>query len=300
MEHCFGGPWTKQKLTILEKYLKAYISIFEGNERAKKLRRVYVDGFAGTGNIFKKQENADQLSFSDVCEFEEFETDFIPGSAKIALELDPGFHRYYFVDSNRKHVQNLDQLGQSYPDKKVDIVHSDCNTWLQKWCKNNNWYGERAVVFLDPYGMQVEWNTLEAIAKTQSIDLWLLFPLGQAVNRLLPENKEPPEHWAKALDRVLGTPKWRQEFYSKTTEPNLFNFQDEKTVKCVSIEDIGYFFVNRLKEIFVGVAEEPMFLYNSSNCPIFLLCFAASNKIGAKPAVSIAQSIIRKEFTDGR
>lgn len=300
MEHCFGGPWTKQKLKILEKYLKAYISIFEGNERAKKLRRIYVDGFAGTGTIFKKQEGVEQLSFSDVCEFEEFEADFIPGSAKIALELDPGFHRYYFVDSNRKHVQNLDQLVQNYPGKKVEIVQSDCNTWLQKWCKNNNWSGERAVVFLDPYGMQVEWNTLEAIAKTQAIDLWLLFPLGQAVNRLLPGNKEPPEHWAKSLDRVLGTSEWRQEFYRKDKEPNLFNFQNEKTVKCVSIENIGNFFVNRLKEIFVGVAEEPMFLYNSSNCPIFLLCFAASNKIGAKPAVRIAQSIIRKEFADGR
>lgn len=33
-------------------------------------------------------------------------------------------------------------------------------------------------MFLDPYGMQVDWATIEAIAKTKAIDLWILFPLG--------------------------------------------------------------------------------------------------------------------------
>lgn len=300
MEHCFGGSWTKQKLVILEKYLKAYISLFEGNERARKFRRIYVDGFAGTGSIFKKQEAIEQLTFSDIGEFEEFESDFMPGSAKLALELKPGFHRYYFIDANREHVEDLGQIARNHPDKDVKVIKADCNAWLQKWCTTEKWAGQRAVVFLDPYGMQVKWGTLEAIAKTKAIDLWLLFPLGQAVNRLLPAGKKPPEHWAKSLDMILGTGDWRNTFYRRTSDVNLFNLEEQKTVKCVSIEDVGYFFLNRLKEIFAGVAEEPMFLYNSSNCPIFLLCFAASNERGAKPAVGIAQDIIRKEFADGR
>jgi hypothetical protein len=34
------------------------------------------------------------------------------------------------------------------------------------------------VLFLDPYGMQVDWTTIEAIARTKAIDLRVLFPLG--------------------------------------------------------------------------------------------------------------------------
>ncbi len=33
--------------------------------------------------------------------------------------------------------------------------------------------------------MQVDWKTIEAVAATKAIDLWLLFPLGVGVNRLL-------------------------------------------------------------------------------------------------------------------
>jgi three-Cys-motif partner protein len=46
---------------------------------------------------------------------------------------------------------------------------------MRKIC-DNDWRSHRAVLFLDPYGMQVEWQTIEAIAKTAAIDLWLLFP----------------------------------------------------------------------------------------------------------------------------
>ena len=63
---------------------------------------------------------------------------------------------------------------------------SDANEYLNEPL----WQGldrgpRRAVLFLDPYGMEVEWDTMVAIAKTQAIDLWILFPLGIAVNRLL-------------------------------------------------------------------------------------------------------------------
>ena len=39
--------------------------------------------------------------------------------------------------------------------------------------------------------MQVDWSTFEAIAATKAIDLWILFPLGQAANRLPSRNDIP-------------------------------------------------------------------------------------------------------------
>ena len=61
------------------------------------------------------------------------------------------------------------------------------------------------MLFLDPYGMQVEWRTIEAIAKTEAIDLWLLFPLAIGVNRLLTKSGEIPESWRRRLNLLLGT-----------------------------------------------------------------------------------------------
>ncbi len=48
-DHCFGGNWTADKLERVRKYLKAYMTIFSGNEKARKLTPIYVDAFAGTG-----------------------------------------------------------------------------------------------------------------------------------------------------------------------------------------------------------------------------------------------------------
>ncbi len=39
---------------------------------------------------------------------------------------------------------------------------------LQAFCAKRNWKKCRAVVFLDPFGNQVEWKTIEAIARTKS------------------------------------------------------------------------------------------------------------------------------------
>lgn len=45
----FGGRWTEEKLEALRLYVEAYLEIFTKNPRAKKLTRIYVDAFAGTG-----------------------------------------------------------------------------------------------------------------------------------------------------------------------------------------------------------------------------------------------------------
>jgi three-Cys-motif partner protein len=77
-------------------------------------------------------------------------------------------------------------------------------------------------MFLDPYGMQVEWSLIEAIARTEAVDLWVLFPLGVAVNRLLTRVEPPSGKWAQALTRMLGTEDWRDAFYPRRVERTLF------------------------------------------------------------------------------
>jgi three-Cys-motif partner protein len=177
------------------------------------------------------------------------------------------------------------------------VQAADANTFLQEWCRETDWNRNRAVVFLDPYGMQVDWSTMEAIAATEAIDLWILFPLGQAVNRLLTRNDIPGGGQAQRLTRFFGTEDWKDAFYEEASDqPNMFDLLGEEAgyTKRANFDAIGRFFVERLEQIFVGVSKNPLPLPNSKGVPLFLLCFAASNPRGAEPALRIANHLLRR------
>jgi len=209
----FGGDWTEKKLDRLEKYLQAYLRIFTSNERARNFHRIYVDGFAGSG--FRRPRGIHTETKSLFDEEEQEVLGYRRGSAERALQLSPTFHEYVFIDRDPACTAELEKLKERHANTKaaINIVTEDANDFLQDWCKRRNWQRDRAVVFLDPFGMQVEFATLEAIAKTQAIDLWLLFPIGQAVNRLLMKRQIPTDQWADRLTALFGTEEWKDEFY---------------------------------------------------------------------------------------
>ncbi|HEY2289937.1 MAG TPA: three-Cys-motif partner protein TcmP [Thermoanaerobaculia bacterium] len=144
--------------------------------------------------------------------------------------------------------------------------------------------------------MQVEWATIERIARTGAIDLWLLFPLGIGVNRLLPRSGQMPEGWRARLDRFLGTDDWYKVFYRSETVTNLFG-DEETTIVKARVEEIGEYFVDRLKSIFPGVAPKPKVLMNSTNCPLYLFCFAVGspNPNARAIALRIARHILESD-----
>jgi hypothetical protein len=45
--------------------------------------------------------------------------------------------------------------------------------------------------------------------------------------------------------------------------------------------------------VFSAVADEPRVLVNSMNCPLYLLCFAVGNKAAERPALRIADYLLR-------
>jgi len=298
LHHQFGGQWTEEKLNRLRKYLPAYTKIFKANERAQFLTTYYVDAFAGTG--YRSVKGADNLVGQtlfggDEITFEDQDAEsFNQGSARIALEVEPSFDNYIFVEQNSAHVEELENLQREIPAKanQITILQNDANTFLQMWCAQTNWKMNRAIVFLDPYGMSVEWTTIEAVAKTKAIDLWILFPLGQAVNRLLIRKHPPEGAWANKLTRFFGTEDWKTEFYRPRQRVTLFEIE-ETLEKEANFESIGKFFVKRLESVFTKVAQNPLTLYNSRNIPIYLLCFAAGNPKGAPTAVRIANDILK-------
>ncbi len=291
-KHEFGGDWTTDKLERLRKYLQAYTKIFTTNRNARYFKTIYVDAFAGTGHRVGTTKRAAKPAATDDTTDPEAES-FKKGSARIALEVEPSFNRFIFVERDAGRVSELQALRAEFPGRAVQIEQGDANAFLKQWCGETDWKKHRAVVFLDPYGMQVDWQTLEALATTKAVDLWLLFPLGVAVNRLLTRAGPPTTKWAEALTRIFGTKDWEPTFYPRKQEETLWG-PEETQRKDATLEAIGRFFLNRLSTIFEKVAENPLPLLNSTHTPIYLLCFAAGNPKGAKPAVDIARDILKQ------
>lgn len=288
--HDFGGDWTDEKLERVRKYLVEYTKIMS----KQKFRFAYIDAFAGTGyRTLRQEENPEELMFPEIAEQESQR--FLEGSARIALQIKPRFTKYIFIEKADGHIRELAKLKLEFPlvQNDIEVVQADANSYLQDRCENYTWRHNRAVVFLDPYGMQVEWKTIAAIAGTQAIDLWLLFPLGVAVNRLLKRDGNIDPVIRESLNRLFGTDDWYDAFYPSKKTLGLFG--EETQIEKVGFGAIIQYFVGRLKTIFPGVAENPLPLYNSRNNPLYLLCFAAGNPTGAVTAVKIAKHILSQK-----
>jgi len=293
--HRFGGDWTSAKLDVLAKYLSSYTTALKDKPtREQPFRKGYVDAFAGTGyRDARREDEAGESSqtvlFPDLAEKEP--QALLDGSAQLALKTEPRFERYVFIERNPERCSQLEALKAKFPHLASDIQirQGDANAEIQALCKKD-WRAHRAVLFLDPYGMQVEWKTIEAVAETRAIDLWLLFPLGIGVNRLLTKSGEIPESWQRRLNLLLGTEDWYEEFYQVERTRTLFGEADH-VVKATT-ETIGRYFNERLKSVFPAVAEEPRVLRNSANCPLYLLCFAVGNEKGAPIAMRIADYLL--------
>ena len=293
--HRFGGPWTAEKLTALRKYLEAYRRIFTANDKARYFQTIYVDAFAGTGNWQESNVARDDDNDLFAADDQPEVNDFRKGSARISLELSSPFDRYLFIDKNRSHVKQLESMVQTEFESlnpRCKFWQGDANDLLREFCTTHfDWKKWRAVVFLDPYGMSVSWNTIRLLAETKAVDLWILFPLAQGVNRLLTRQGEPPEGFANRLTEVFGTDDWRTEFYSSSAQSDLFS-SENRLKKVATFDTIAEYWIAKLKNVFPGVSARPRFLRNSRGSPLFLLCFAASNAKGAKAALNIANDLL--------
>ena len=289
--HKFGGNWTEQKLVCVSKYLHAYTKIMS----KQPFRFAYIDAFAGTGyREIENDEGTDEIMFPDLVSPEV--TSFHDGSARNALEVEPPFMKYVFIEKNRDRSAELLELKEEYllkpefSENMIECVQGDANEYLKDLCRKN-WKTRRALVFLDPYGMQVEWTTIESIARTQAIDLWILFPLG-TVNRLLKNDGEIRPSLQARLDSSFGEHGWYDAFYQLAKQISLFN-EEEQWQKTGNIfVTIEQYFIERLQGIFKEVTPNPLILRNSKNVPLYLLCFAANNQRGAPIAVKIAKDIL--------
>ena len=293
----FGGKWTEEKLLILEKYLGSYTTVL----KKQNFILWYVDAFAGTGYVTRKSGGMQDLGFHFVEDWDDEMSDVLVGSTRRALGVsDKPFDKFLFVELNDGHADELERLTVEFPDRNIRVVRGDANVVLHKWCSDQGrrsvpWKGERAVVFLDPFGTQVKWSTVESLAKTESVDLWILFPVS-ALTRMLPVSGEPPESLLQPLDQVFGGSHWRPELYKGSVQMGFDLFDDgvEKKVRA-SQDRIVDLYMRQLKGVFPFVCSNPRFLLGPTESPLYVLMFAASNPgKGGEIAMKIADHLLKK------
>lgn len=296
MTHIFGGPWTEGKLEVMRRYFAAYAQALKNQTFSKW----YIDAFAGAGQRTDAKQievGESPLFGEETCEVD----DVKDGSVRIALRIDPPFDQYIFIDRDREHVAALEALRKDFPARSIDVRLGDANQVLKALCQSTNWRNTRAAVFIDPYGMQVNWSTLEALAATKAVDIALLFPTGP-LNRVLVANGNVPQEWAKRIDEHLGPCDWRTALYKVTEQGNLFSRNEPGIRKTITADGLRQFVLERLKSIFPFVAEEQLELKNSRGAVLYHLFIICANPTPAavRLAKKLALSAIKLPRTQKR
>lgn len=295
-QDAFGGKHTVEKLDRLEHYLERYLTALKNQSWIQET--VYFDAFAGTGEVPKSGE-APTLPLGDEDQA------FIVGSARRALRLKLGFSRYVFVEKSKKKAAELKtRLTTEYPEKTplIQVCALDANEALKEFCLEPEWPKRRAVVFLDPCGSQVSWQTLELLAKTRAVDVWYLFPAFWGVTRQIGKKGAVHETHRASLDRLVGTNAWQALIKTEKHTDDLFGEVDEQKYSAADAESVTKFMIGRMKEIFKGGVLDEWLPLGKDGAHRFSFLFACANPKPAayELAMRLARSVIKSGKRSGR
>ena len=282
------GPWAARKLEALEKYLSAYTTVLTSEAQSWCKAVYFIDAFAGAGRAQVRRTSNSSPSEDEVSllltqsqRSNSDEQDYINGSPRRALEANPPFTKYFFIELNSDRAKALQQLKTEYDGiRNIEICPGDASTELLRLINSidMNWRSERAIVFLDPFGMQVKWSTICAIAETKAMEIYLNFPVGTTIQRLLPRSGRISPERRAILTEYFGTSEWEEVVYEEV--PDLF--EDTTTAKVErSGRKLAKWYQRRLKAKFGHVAG-PQLVTNTKGGHLYYLIFAGPHPLGAK------------------
>lgn len=277
------GPWAKEKLDALGKYLNAYTKILRRQTQLCLKGYVYIDAFAGTGRAkIRGPQATEQLSFSPLGfpNIEDGEETFIEGSPRVALGIKHPFTHYVFIEEDEQRCRSLKNLRRQHSDKKIYIRNCDCNAYLQKLMNRmdrNKW---RGVIFLDPYGTHVSWETVRVLGERKLFEIFVNFPL-MAINRLSYKiGEEIPANYRNTLNAYFGSEEWFRLIYKKRTD--MFDSVGY-TKKQNAAKILTDFYKQKLRSKFQYVSAAHL-ICNSKHSPLYCLIWAGHNQTGYRIA----------------
>ena len=271
----FGGPWTKEKLEVLEKYLRAYTTAL----KKQGFKLMYIDAFAGSGGFLEKHSRNARS--------------FILGSTQRSIKIDKKpFDKLIFVEIDPNRCNELENLRKEHPGRNIEVINSEANKFLSKL--NEDWCRWRGVLFLDQFSTEVEWSTVEKIASFEALDTWILFS-SSAISRMLPLSKRPDDiepKWAERLIKVYGDESWRN-LYQEIRQMNLCGELDVEYRRNPGVDGPLNIYKKKLSSLFgERFLSKSRTLKNSKNSPLFEFIFCVGHPGGICLAKKIATDIL--------
>lgn len=295
----FGDEHTRLKLEAVEKYLGIYTTAL----KSKNFELLYVDACAGSGSsipkraVAKEIPNSGQISLLP-ADGPVVDTDkIIVGSAIRALGLENPFTRYFFNDVKKSNIVALQKevTGKfGHLADRVSITQFDANEMLHRICDETNWKKSRAMVFLDPFGLQIKYETLVRIARTKAVDVWYLVPVF-AMFRQVRGDGEVLQDGGKSVDEALGTNEWRTMVaVQKKGQIDMFGEHPTGSTRAVDVAWFESVAMDRLKVAFDGRVIEQVLKLGKPNLHEFSLMFAWANPSEpARLAANLARAVLR-------
>lgn len=290
--HRFGGVWTEIKLKALNDYLAFYQLALKN----KGFETWYIDAFAGTGDRHTELMQGGIFEGGPIEHVERI----LDGSARKALKIVPPFTHYWFAEQHRGRARQLEKLKSEWP-YDIQIKPGEANAELRGLFAEWPWSGstsgkQRGVVFLDPYGMSVDWETLQVLAATQKVDVWYLFPRAAVIHQLANDIRGIDEGKRRALARIFGGHDWEGEFYS--SRPAQMSFLDatpeQSKGRDASPADIAAFARKRLGKLFCYVSEPLPLLINGHD---YFELYCLSNNRNAISLIKKGVEHVIKKYT---
>jgi three-Cys-motif partner protein len=258
-----SGSWVVEKLD----YLKRYIDMFETSMHNKPWRkRHYIDLFAGPGKCFVPETGTVYL-----------------GSPLLSLTTLHPFTDYFFVDLDAGNIATLQQRCRASPvydriqfrvgDSNlvayeiVDHILTIDNARIpHRWSSLN-------LAFLDPDGLELQWETIALLARPYRMDLIIHYPQG-GLNRYMGRAFKSKEQ--TKVDLFFGGTEWREIYKQCQSKEKYFIHRQLMDYYKEKLQVLGYQEVFRDDE----VGDEPLIRNAAKRAPLYRLLFASKHPRG--------------------
>ncbi|MBL8764689.1 MAG: three-Cys-motif partner protein TcmP [Phycisphaerae bacterium] len=186
------GSWTADKLFFWHEYLSITTTAMVGNSNWKA-GLSYVDLFAGPG-ICRVRETGQRL----------------PGSAIIAAHAPKPFEVIHLAELDAGSADACEARMKLSPAKSRFHMHrGDCNQLVHAIAKALP-LRSLTLAFVDPPGLDIEFDSLRALCTGRAVDLLVLFADAVDAARNVDLYEAVPEH---KMDRMLGEgSEWRDRW----------------------------------------------------------------------------------------
>lgn len=135
---------------------------------------------------------------------------------------------------------------------------------------------KHAFIFVDPYGLQVKWETITKLGEQGTFDVYINFPIHGVTRQLRKE--APSEETREFINQIMGGPSWYDKVYLKSEQLSLIDHAPTFQRMPGIAEDLAIFYAENLKGCFDYVSD-PRIMRQHTNSPLYALILASKSKL---------------------